>query len=199
MTLSIQFMTILSMIAGGVYLGAALDTYRRFAHRIRKKKWLIYSAEILFWVGQTVILFYLLFKVNNGELRVYVYIACLLGFSMYQALFKRSFHKVLDLFIRISCAIGRFLRRLFQTVIFRPIAGLVQIAIVCILSIIQLVGTIIGFIGKICLYPLMLLLKGINRLLPQRLRKMLHKVTILCSTIGNRCKKIWTRIYNKRR
>src|SRR5699024_11097883 len=116
-------------------------------------------------------------------LRVYVYIACLLGFSMYQALFKRSFHKILDFLIRIICAFGRFIRGVVRTVLYRPVAGLLQIILVIILSIIQLAGTILGYVGKVVLYPVMLLFKGINRLLPQSLRKIVHKAKAYCSTI----------------
>src|SRR5699024_8882996 len=52
-----------------------------------KNKWFInYVMEICFWLTQTFLLFYVLFRINGGELRVYVFLACLLGFAMYQAL-----------------------------------------------------------------------------------------------------------------
>src|SRR5699024_11891782 len=36
--------------------------------------------ELGFWFIQTAVLFYILFKVNEGELRIYVFLACLLGY-----------------------------------------------------------------------------------------------------------------------
>src|SRR5699024_5518630 len=69
--------TMLTMIAGGVYLGFAFETYRRLTRGLRKNWLFLYVLELGFWFIQTAVLFYILFKVNEGELRIYVFLACL--------------------------------------------------------------------------------------------------------------------------
>src|SRR5699024_11929463 len=102
MSLDVQFMTMLVMIVGGIYLGLAKDTLRRFAPLWDSGVFLKYGIEISFWFMQTVILYYVLLLVNAGELRLILFVALLLGFSMYQALFSRVYVKILELFIRFG-------------------------------------------------------------------------------------------------
>lgn len=199
MTLTVQFMTMLSMIAGGVYLGAALDTYRRITRFWQKKRTVVYLFESLFWLGQTVLLFYLLFKVNYGELRVYVYIACLLGFSMYQVLFKKTYGSILEFIIRIVRAIVLVIGRVGQLLLFKPLSGLIQIIIVCLLGVIQLVGTVLLFIGKVAFFPVRFLFKTFWWMTPAFVQKILHKMGSNCSIIINRCKRFLNKLYSWRR
>src|SRR5690625_1289933 len=86
MTLSTQFITMLAMTSGGFYLGVVLDTFRRFASSWKNRIIFSYVMETSFWLTQVIILFYVLFRVNGGELRLYIFLACLLGFTIYQVL-----------------------------------------------------------------------------------------------------------------
>ena len=74
MTLSVQFYTIVSMILMGVWLGVAVDTYGRFMH---PNRWsiLLFLSDILFWIVQSLLVFFVLLQVNEGEIRFYIFIA----------------------------------------------------------------------------------------------------------------------------
>lgn len=72
MTLTTQFLTMISMAAMGSYLGAAIDTYNRFLFRSKRKSWLVFLNDIFFWILQGLIFFYVLFVINQGELRFYI-------------------------------------------------------------------------------------------------------------------------------
>src|SRR5690625_1760968 len=85
MTLDTQFLTMIFMVLGGLYLGIAKDTFRRFSPYWKNKRFINYAMEICFWLTQTFLLFYVLFRINGGELRFYVFLACLLGYAMFQA------------------------------------------------------------------------------------------------------------------
>src|SRR5699024_5655404 len=96
MTLHVQLITMLTMIAGGVYLGCAFETYRRLTRGLRKSWLFLYVLELGLWFIQTAVLFYMLFKVNGGELRIYVFLACLLGYSMYVVIFQKRHQQILE-------------------------------------------------------------------------------------------------------
>src|SRR5699024_7508927 len=84
----------------------------------------LYRYEVwgsFFLFIQTFILFYILFLVNGGELRAYVFIACLLGFSAYQLVGKRWYMKLLERILSVVAAIYRFIAHLVRVMIVLPI------------------------------------------------------------------------------
>lgn len=65
MTLTTQFYTMLAMSGMGLWLGASLDTYRLFVIRARTARWLLFIHDILFWILQGLLFFYVLLHVNE--------------------------------------------------------------------------------------------------------------------------------------
>lgn len=187
------------MIGGGIYLGCALDTYRRLALYWRRFKSIVYSVELLFWLTQTVVLFYLLFRVNHGELRVYVFLATLLGFAIYQVVIARVYRRILESLLRIFGTIIKAVIRMTQVLLLAPIMGLVQIIIAIILFLIQLVGTSIYWILRLCFFPFRMAFKLVWHFMPVNAKKSLHKMGSICSTIYNRCSKWLQYVTFKRR
>lgn len=125
MTLSTQFYTLISMIGAGIYLGAAFDTYNRFLNRPRRKNWIALFNDIFFWLFQGLIIFYVLFLVNKGELRFYIFLALLCGFACYQSLLKTLYLRLLEFVISIITAIYKFLVNVFIALIYRPAKALI--------------------------------------------------------------------------
>src|SRR5574342_818018 len=113
MTLSTQFLTMLSMVGAGVLFGTSLDTYQRFLNRPKRKRWFVFINDILFWLTQGLSIFYTLFLVNQGEIRFYIFLALLCGFAAYQSLFKRLYLSLLELLIRICISTYRFGEKTF--------------------------------------------------------------------------------------
>jgi spore cortex biosynthesis protein YabQ len=185
MTLSVQFITMITMILCGFYLGMIKDTYYRFRKYWNEKVFLTYLLEVCFWLTQTVLLFYVLFRINGGELRLYIFIACLLGFSAYQALAGNIYKRILEQVITIVAAICRFITRLIQVLFIAPIKWIVRAIFICILFILQVVGAILLFLFKIVAFPIKWLLKLLYRLLPKSFKKLLYKIAGFYSTMKN--------------
>src|SRR5690625_3852109 len=95
MTLDEQLLTMFNMIIGGFYLGVAYDTYRWFTPYFKERTFLVYFLEITFWLLQSSLLFFLLYQTNDGQLRLYVFLACLLGFSIYKACVAPFYNRLL--------------------------------------------------------------------------------------------------------
>lgn len=179
MTLHVQLLTMITMIIGGVYIGFVFETYRRITFHLRKSNFFNYVFEITFWVTQTFILFYLLYRVNNGEIRVYVFLACLLGFSIYVVVFKHVYQKVLEGIITICTTIIGWIVQAVQALLIQPVLWVLQIMY-------RLIKGITLFILYLLSFPLKLLLAVIRKLLPESFFKKISKFYAICSTIINK-------------
>src|SRR6478735_5710776 len=121
MTLNTQFMTMLAMIGMGIFFGAGLDTYNRFLKRSKRKSWLVFINDVLFWIFQGLFIFFVLFRVNQGELRIYIFIALLCGFAAYQSLFKVIYSRWLEMLISFVISLLRFFVKIVYLLVYKPI------------------------------------------------------------------------------
>mgnify|MGYP003575953069 CR=1 FL=1 len=183
MTLSTQFLTMISMIGMGSLFGVMFDTYQRFLDRPNRKSWIVFFNDLLFWVIQALIIFYILFLVNNGELRFYIFVALLCGFAAYQSLFKGVYLRLLEFMIKTAIAIYRFIRRAFQLLIYKPVIGLIQLVISIIIligrgifSLVKFVLKVILFILKIFWVPFVKIISILWKLLPKSIKKYVEKL-----------------------
>lgn len=208
MTLTTQFITMLVMIGMGSVFGASLDTYNRFLKRSSRKSWIVFINDILFWIVQGLAIFYILFNVNQGELRFYIFIALLCGFAAYQSLFKGLYLRLLEMVISIIISTYRFFVKLFHYVIYRPIRGIVLAVISLLLMInkglfalLKLINRIIIFICKLVLLPIKWLLLILWRVLPKSIKnsveKIYNKMAGICRHIKNYLIK-WISILRKK-
>jgi len=191
MTLSTQFLTMLSMVGMGTLFGAMFDTYQRFLNRPKRKHWIVFFNDLLFWIIQAIIIFYSLFLVNNGELRFYIFIALVCGFAAYQSLFKGVYLWLLELVISIGISIYRFLKSTILLLIFKPVVGIARITTFMILLLGRGLFTLVKFIFKVLLFivkyvilkPFQKLFLVIWKLLPKGIKKTVEK--LYNKTAGN--------------
>ncbi|WP_082235816.1 spore cortex biosynthesis protein YabQ [Halobacillus massiliensis] len=191
MTLTTQFMTMISMLAGGVYIGAALDTFNRLFRRRNQKSWLEFLWQPAFWISQAAFLFYILYLVNYGEMRMYVFVAVLCGYSAYRALFQNIFKKVLEVGIKFVTALFRLIKRIFHILILVPVIGVLILLKNVVLLVYRLIykGIYLGFL--VVFTPIMMLLRLIWKLFPEKIQNYLHKGGGLYVKIKNRLSNKW--------
>jgi spore cortex biosynthesis protein YabQ len=207
MTLSTQFLTMLSMIGMGALFGTTLDTYQRFLQRSKRKNWLVFLNDILFWTIQALLIFYILFLVNKGEIRFYIFIALLCGFAAYQSLFKGLYLRILEELIISFISFYSFMKKMTIIMVFKPVKGLIQLGIFILLiigrglltlvkfilkAILVLVKIPLGIVGKILLFFWKLLPKGIKKYVEKLYNKTAGKLKGIKNTINNFLEK-WKR------
>jgi spore cortex biosynthesis protein YabQ len=187
MTLSTQFYTMLSMIGMGALFGATLDTYNRFLNRSERKRWLVFLNDIMFWVLQALSIFYILFVVNFGEIRIYIFVALLCGFAGYQALIKQLYLAFLERVILFFISLYKFGVKMVKKLIYSPIKWIIVLLITMVLSVGKGLISVIIFLLKVILKvlqwaiklvtaPIWWILKGIWNLLPKNLTKRVEKL-----------------------
>jgi len=195
MTLNIQLITMMTMIIGGFYLGMAHDTFRRFTPYWKKNTILVYFMEISFWLSQTAILFFLLYKANAGELRLYIFAACLLGFSMYQVIAAKLYKRILEVVIRFVIVIYRGCRKIVQALLITPIKWIVSFLLMTLLWIGQTTFKVL----IIVLLPIKWILQFIYRMLPEKIKIIIRKCAGVYSIVENIWYKLKKCIPSKRR
>ncbi|KAA6470888.1 spore cortex biosynthesis protein YabQ [Bacillus swezeyi] len=182
MTLTTQFYTMLAMAGMGAWLGASLDTYTRFVIRAKTVRWLLFIHDLLFWMVQGLLFFYVLLSVNEGEFRIYIFLAVMLGFAAYQSLFKQIYIKILGWMISFFVLICRMTSKMMQMVIFRPVVWTFQSFLAIILFLMRNIYVLFRFFA-VCLYkilkfagyPFYFLIYQCYKLLPARIRGILSR------------------------
>ncbi|MBM7704904.1 spore cortex biosynthesis protein YabQ [Metabacillus iocasae] len=176
MSLNIQFYTMIAMISMGSYLGAALDTYRYFFNRSKIAHWLTFINDFLFWILQSLCIFYVLFQVNEGELRFYAFLALLCGFAAYQSLFKQLYLKVLQLLVSIFVRLYRFILSLFNVFLVKPIRWLLHVIILCVIALYKLLISTLKVMMKVVFTPFKWVSLLIWRMMPGRVKKFFRHI-----------------------
>lgn len=151
----------LSMTAAGLYLGAAIDTYKRFSKKSHSFHWLVALNDLLFWFIQALIVFYVLLQSNYGEVRFYIFLALLCGYAAYQALFQSVYKKLLETVITLCIKTYQLIRKLFFALIISPIKFILKVLYSLCMMIVSTVLAVFLFILKLIWKPI----KGLTILL----------------------------------
>jgi spore cortex biosynthesis protein YabQ len=119
-----------SMICSGVALGLLFDTYRVLSGEFRFPRWIIPPLDLLYWAVGTLAVFRILFLSNGGEVRLYVFLAMMIGVSFYFGLLSGFFIKGIGWTIERIKQLIRSLIRLGDLFIIRPLIGLYRAFII---------------------------------------------------------------------
>lgn len=88
-SLSQQYTAFFYSLVIGVGLGVVYDIFRITRLLFPKSFFLTFFQDILFWIISLVVTFFFSLVYNNGELRLYIIIAEILGFLAYYFTFGR--------------------------------------------------------------------------------------------------------------
>lgn len=120
-------MTLAFMALSGIGMGAAFDGYRVAAHELRIGRLWIPVLDLLYWVAAALIVFRVLIAVNEGEVRMPVFLGLMIGLSFYFWLLSRPI-------IRLYRLLAEAMRRMWQLavstvnlLVVRPLLGLVRL------------------------------------------------------------------------
>lgn len=105
-----QAVVFLYSALGGVVGGLLFDIFRalRYRHKVSRAK--CAAQDLIFWFAAALLAFFLLYKINNGEPRAFIFLGLGLGAAIYSLTVGSA---VLKLFI----ALGGFARKAFLILI----------------------------------------------------------------------------------
>lgn len=202
MSLTVQFYSLITMIGAGVYLGCMFDTLERFSCHWKDNRVLSYVIEISFWLLQTLCLFYILILVNEGEIKVYLLVAILIGFYTYQQLVAQRYRRFLEHVINVLRAVYQFCYRCVQVLFVMPFLWLIHLLMALVLFLFQLCVSVIKSVWRILSFIIRLALKPIWLVMPKNAKKYLVQLKGFYSKIKNIVinwiKTKWRSITNKK-
>ncbi|RXT09013.1 spore cortex biosynthesis protein YabQ [Ammoniphilus sp. CFH 90114] len=146
MSIKIQAITMLMMVACGLTMGLLYDTYRVMKGQTGLRGWLVIICDLLFWASCIFLVFGTLLRINDGIVRVYLFLGMGIGAWAYFALFHSFYVKWFLRFIQLVKAIYRFIINMIQTLIIKPVIFLYKVIITVIVTISLFVWKIILFI-----------------------------------------------------
>ena len=82
-TTSTQPYIFLITIYGGMVAGAVYDVFRGIRHALHRGRWLAALLDTLFILLLGVVVVFVLYTANMGQLRLYSFVGFVLGFALY--------------------------------------------------------------------------------------------------------------------
>ncbi len=169
------------MAAMGLYIGAAIDTYGRFSKKRRSFHWFVACNDVLFWLIQALIVFYVLLQLNNGEIRFYIFLALVCGYATYQALFRSFYQTLLERLIQFAILLCRFIIRLLYLIFIQPIKFILKLIYSLCMMVIAGCLAVLMFILRIVwkpfyfLFALLLKWSGLDKQ-AKKIKPILRKI-----------------------
>lgn len=93
-------------ILTGILLGVLFDVFRILRKSFKTSDLITYIEDVVFWILAGFLLFYTVYKFNNGEIRSYVLLGIALGFTAYLIIFSKIFIKInvsIIMFVKNIC------------------------------------------------------------------------------------------------
>src|SRR5574344_2588239 len=95
-----MYLILLIFIAGGGIIGILFDIFRIRRIIIKLPDFVTYIEDVLFWIITGIILIFLIFYLNNDDIRLYHFLLFLLGMSVYFIFISKY---ILKMFVKIKC------------------------------------------------------------------------------------------------
>ncbi|MBO8159763.1 spore cortex biosynthesis protein YabQ [Thermosyntropha sp.] len=89
--LFMQIRTFFFTLVAGIFVGFIFHFYQMVITRGRVGKFLLYILDFFLWIIMLGLMFWLMFFINGGEIRVYVLLALLIGIVVYLNYFSEKF------------------------------------------------------------------------------------------------------------
>lgn len=141
-----QLTSFIYFIITGILLGIIFDIFRISRRTIKTSDFITNLEDVLFGLIAGIIILISIFKFNNGELRLYIFIGLGIGIIL-NILFISKY------FIKINICIINFIKKAFKF-LFKPIISLIK------------------FIKKILFKPFLFIIFNIRKLIEQITKKL---------------------------
>ncbi len=141
-----QLTSFIYFILTGIVLGIIFDVFRIARRTIKTSDFITNLEDVLFGLMAGVIILITIFKFNNGELRLYIFIGLGIGIILNMLFISKYF-------IKINVCIINFIKKVLKF-LFKPIISFVK------------------FVKKILFKPFLFVIFNIRKLIEQITKKL---------------------------
>ena len=98
----------------GVVIGILFDFFRILRRSFKTSNIITYVEDVLFWILTGVLILYNIWYLNNGEIRIYMFLGIIMGLLIYMLTLSNI---IVSLFSKILKMLIRILEIPFKTII----------------------------------------------------------------------------------
>ena len=131
-----QLELFLIFITNGIIIGILFDIFRVLRKTFKTNDIVTYLEDILFWILTGIIVLYSIFTFNNGEIRLFMFLAIFIGSIIYLFLFSSYFIKInvtilnilKNIILKIMKIIGipfKYICMFIRKIFFKPISFII--------------------------------------------------------------------------
>ena len=110
-----QALLFLIFIINGIIIGLIFDFFRILRKSFKTYDGITYLEDFLFWIITGFILLYSIFTFNNGEIRLYMFLAVIMGGIIYMILFSNI---IIKTNVKIINILKSLVKMIFSILIF---------------------------------------------------------------------------------
>ena len=128
MSLEVQFLTLASVALAGIGMGAVFDGYRVAVRELNAGRLWIPVFDLLYWLLAALVVFRVLLAVNEGEVRLPVFLGFFIGLSFYFWLLSDPVIRLYRLLASAARRLYRLAVRALGVLVVRPALRLARLA-----------------------------------------------------------------------
>lgn len=110
-SVSTQALIFIQSVAGGIIIAFIYDLFRIKRKAVRSRTISIYIEDFLFWILVALVMFGVVYRSNDGEVRGYIFLGTFIGLVLYMLLLSRVVMKVSLKIIEIAVKVFKILWR----------------------------------------------------------------------------------------
>ncbi|MCF6097707.1 spore cortex biosynthesis protein YabQ [Thermovorax subterraneus] len=110
----VQLLFLAGAISSGIIAGLFFDIYRRLRRFLKPGPILTAVGDFIYWIFMALVTFYIIYKINYGQVRVYLFLGFATGLLVYCCAVSPYVIKVSIKIERIFFEIARFPQKIFK-------------------------------------------------------------------------------------
>jgi spore cortex biosynthesis protein YabQ len=148
-SIAVQLQTVLVMSVCGALMGMGYDTYHVFKGKSRFPPWLLFLLDVAFWLCSMAVVFVVLVRVNDGVVRLPIFLGMLLGAWVYFLIGSKKYIQFLLAVIKFCKWLYRTVLLLIDTLIVRPVLFVYRLVWTLLTFLFSGLMTILTFLWKV--------------------------------------------------
>ena len=125
-----QLLSLSLFIITGIVIGILFDIFRVLRKCFKTADFITYLQDIVFWFLAGMITLFSIFKFNQGEIRIYVFLGIFIGILLYAITLSKIVVKflasILQTMKKLILIPLQFIYNIFQKIIIKPISNFIN-------------------------------------------------------------------------
>ncbi|WP_353094413.1 spore cortex biosynthesis protein YabQ [Tissierella praeacuta] len=114
-SLMLELHIFFTAVYGGLIAGFIYDIYKTIRYFSRPSKIITYIEDLLFWTIIASVFFYILIKINWGEIRGYIIFGFIIGVFIYAKIFSKFVYQIC---IKVGRIVNEFVKKIIYLILY---------------------------------------------------------------------------------